>query len=178
MNVLNTTQDHIGFVPQPGDGFAQFIVNFRQVMATQVLEFDVLQILPDALSWVQIGRVAGQTLQMNVLGSALRQEVFDHLPMMGGQAIPDDEQLALDVAQQVTQETDDIRTFESVVLNHDVQVTTRRNGTDDREVIPTQRKTQDGRLPSGRVSAHSGRQQVEARFIDKYYGSPLICGFF
>ena len=65
MNVLNTTQDHIGFVPQPGDGFAQFIVNFRQVMATQVLEFDVLQILPDALSWVQIGRVAGQTLQVN-----------------------------------------------------------------------------------------------------------------
>jgi hypothetical protein len=45
---------------------------------------------------------------MDMFGTALRQRAFDGLPVMGRQAIPNDEQMAIDMAQQVAQKTDNI----------------------------------------------------------------------
>jgi len=51
------------FVPQPRNRFADFILEFTQVVTTHIFELGLLEILPDALDRVQVRSVArgGQT---------------------------------------------------------------------------------------------------------------------
>ena len=70
----------------------------------QIGQFDALEIVPDALIRIEIRRVAGQLLQMQALGARLAQEVLDGLAVMDRRAIPDDQELPRDLAQQHAQE--------------------------------------------------------------------------
>ena len=45
-------------LPQSSNRLAQFLTEFIQIVTTHIFEFDLLEILPDALDWVQIGCVA------------------------------------------------------------------------------------------------------------------------
>jgi hypothetical protein len=53
------------------------MAEFGQITTTKIAEFNVLQITPNALVRVQIGRVTGQALQVQALSTALRPEGFD-----------------------------------------------------------------------------------------------------
>jgi hypothetical protein len=46
-------------------------------MTTDVLEFDMLQIVPDAFIWVQVRCIAWEAFQSDALGGAGGQEGFD-----------------------------------------------------------------------------------------------------
>jgi hypothetical protein len=48
-------------VPEAFFGLAEFIVQVGDVLATLVLQFHPLQIVPDLLSWVQPWGIAGGT---------------------------------------------------------------------------------------------------------------------
>jgi hypothetical protein len=138
----------------------------------------MFEIAPDALIRVQVRGITRQTFQVNTLRTALGQELSNRWAMMSRQTVPDNQELARDVSQQMLQELDHPCTVEGFLLGLHVQRSLRRDSTDDREMIPSQRHSQNGCLSDGCVSAGHCRQQIEARLIHKHYGAPFLDGFF
>src|SRR3990172_210948 len=178
MNRPEASQDDLRFVAQTRRGFTQFIAQFVQIMTTQVLHLNLFQIAPDAFIGVQVRGVGGQLFQMKTLSGALPQEIFDRLTAMSRQSIPDKEQFAAHMMQQMFQKTDNRRPGESHLLDHHEQAAIGGDGADDRQMIPSQGHTQDRCLPAGSIGVDGGGQQVKTRFIDKHYSSPFLFGFF
>src|SRR6478735_4782457 len=123
---------------------------------------------------VEVWRVAGKLLQADALGAALSQEVLDRLAAMDRGAIPDDQQLAGDVAQQVLEEPHDVRALVGMVLHEHEQTTGRGDAADDGQMIAAQGQAEDGRLAPGRVRPDGPWEQVEARFVDPDDGPPFL----
>ena len=49
MDLMDTGQNHIGFMLQASDGFTQFVPQFGQMVTTQIFHFNRFQVVPDAL---------------------------------------------------------------------------------------------------------------------------------
>src|SRR5881227_2818202 len=106
-----------------------------ETLAADVTQLDALEVLPDALIRVEVRGVAGELLQADAAGAALGQEVLDRLAAMDGSAIPDDQELAGDVAQEVLQEADDVRALVGMVLHQHEQAPRRGDAADDRQMV-------------------------------------------
>jgi hypothetical protein len=163
--MLDETADQIRPVPQSCNSQAQFMAEFILVMATDVSQLNILQVIPDPFVRVQIGRIARQLRHADLPGSARRQEGLDGLVPVDGRTIPDDQYLAANMAQQMLQEAHDLWSFERVRLHLDQQLPMPGDPADDREMIPRQGHMDDGRLATRRVGPHHPGQQVEASFI-------------
>src|SRR5215472_361342 len=87
-----------------------------QVGAADVTQFDVLEIGPDTLVRIELGRVAGQLLEAQPLGAAVRQELLDRPAAMNRRAVPDHQQFAGQIAQQVAEEVHHIWAAGGVIL--------------------------------------------------------------
>ncbi len=159
---------------EPGGGEAEVAAEVSEILAADVAQFDALEVVPDALIRVEIRGVAWELLQADASGTALGQEVFDRLAAMNRCPIPDDQQLAGDVAQQVLEEPDDIGALVRVLLDQHEQPPGRGDAADDRQVIAGQWQAEDRRLAAWGIGADGTGQQVEARFVDPDDGSPLL----
>src|SRR5215831_18297181 len=106
----NTTQQDAAFVAQSLFGPPQRHAQRRQRGAADIAQLHPLEIVPDAFDRVEFRGIAGQWLQMEALGGSSGQEVLDGLPTMNRRAIPDEEQLAGNLAQEHAQEPHDIDT--------------------------------------------------------------------
>lgn len=168
--------DDGGLVAEASGGEARLASEVAEGLTADVAEFDALEVVPDALIRVEVRGVARQRLQLDATGTAVCQEVLDGLAAMDGRAVPDDQQLAGDVAEQMLEEAHDIRALERPLLHQHEQSIVRGDGTDDREMIATQWEREDRRLPAWGVGADRAREQVEARFIDPDDRPPLPVG--
>jgi hypothetical protein len=148
-----------------------------QVSATQIPQLDALQVVPQPFNRIELGRIAGQALQVQPLGGAACQEVFDGLTVMNRGAVPDDEQFAGDLAQEQPQEADDIGRVVGAVLRLQKDPSRWGERADGREVVMGQRDAQHWRLPAGRPRAHGQGQEVKARLIYPDDGA-LFCDRF
>ena len=157
-----------------GGGESEVASKMGEVLATDVAQFDMLEIVPDPLVRVEIRGVSGELLQADAVGAALGQEVLDWLATMDRRAVPDDQELAGDVAQQVPEEAGDIRALVGTVLHQHEQAPLRRDAADDRQVVAAQRETEDRRLPARGVGPDRAREEVDARFVDPDDGPPLL----
>lgn len=83
---------------------------------TQVFEFNIFQIIPNTFIGVQVGSIARQLFQMKLFGRALAQKIFDRLAAMGGQTIPDEQQVTLKVTPQMLEKADNIWSSKSLLL--------------------------------------------------------------
>ena len=169
--------EYLRLAPESLHGQVQLDAQLVQIRAAEVAEFDVLEIVPDALIRVEIRCVAGQLLQVETRGGPLGEEVFDRLGPMDRRAVPDHQERPREVAQQVSQEADNRRAPESLSPLLDQQPARVRQGADDREVIVGTGHAQEGRLAAGRVGAHQARQQIEAGFVYPDNRTPLALGF-
>src|SRR5437763_3285083 len=79
------------------------------IVAHQILQFDMLEILPDPLVRIEIGRIAGQSLQMDAMGTTCGEKVFNRLPTMNRGSIPHNQQLARNVSQDVLEKPHHVR---------------------------------------------------------------------
>jgi hypothetical protein len=52
--LLETASDEARLAPHPFDCLAQFIAEMRDREATHVTKFDPLELLPEALAWIQV----------------------------------------------------------------------------------------------------------------------------
>src|SRR5687768_13461229 len=115
--MLDETADQIRPVPQTCNRQTQLVAEFILIMASDVSQLDILQVIPDPFVRVQFGCIAWQLLQPEALGRAHRQESLDRLVAVDWCTIPDDQQLATKMAQQMLEKMHDIWSFERTRLH-------------------------------------------------------------
>lgn len=155
-------------------GEAKLASELAKGRAADVAEFDALEVVPDTLIRIELWGVARQALQLEAAGAAVSEEVFDGLTAMDRRAIPDDQELAGDVAEQVLEEAHDIGACVRPFLHQHQQPIVRRDRADDREMIAAQRQTEDRGVPPWGVGADRAGEEVEARFINPDDRPPLL----
>lgn len=176
---LNAATDDTTFVPQSSNSQAHSATEMSEVGAAHISQLHSLQIVPDTFIGVKIRGIARQLFQANPPGTTVGQELLDGLATVDGRAIPDHQQLARDVTQQVLQKANHIRATISTLLYHQQQGTVQGDAADGRYVVPGQGHSQDGGLTAGSVGAYHAGQEVEARFVYPDDGSMLfVCPFF
>src|SRR5215468_1399704 len=97
---------------------------------------------------------------------------------MDWRTIPDDEELAGDLAQEQAEETHHIGAVVGLRLRLHQQAMVRRDGRNGRAMIPGQRYPQDRGLPLSRPGADVMRQQIEPRLVHPDDHLPLVDGLF
>lgn len=163
-------------VAKTGGGKSEVVSQVREVQAADVAQLDALEVAPDALVRVQIGGVAGELLQADAPGAALGQEVLDRLAVMDRRAIPEHQEFAGDVAEQVLEEAHDVRALVGVLLHVQQQSSIRGDAADDRQVIAAQRQAEDRRLAARGVGPDGAGQQIEAGLVDPDDGPSFPVG--
>ena len=93
---------------KPFDGLVNFFSQFGKGLATKVAKFYVFQMVPYPFIRIKFRRIGGKVFQPHVIVGICAQEAANGLSKMDLGLIPEDEQLAGDVAQQVTEEPDHI----------------------------------------------------------------------
>lgn len=151
---------------ETGGGEAEVASEMREVLAADIAQLDALEVVPDALVRIQVWSVAGELFQADAAGTAPGQEVFDRLAAMDGSAVPNDQEFAGDVAEEMLEEADDVWALVRVLLHQHEQTPLRRDAADDRQVVAAQREAEDRRLPAWGVGPDRTWEEVEARFVD------------
>ena len=154
--------DDVTLVAEASGGEAEVTSEVSQVLAADVGQVDVLEVVPDALVRVEVRGVAGKLFELDASGAALGQEVLDRLAAMDRRAVPDDQELAGDVAEQVLEEADDVRALVRVLLDQHQQPTRRGDATDDGQVVAAQGEAEDRRLAARGVGPDGAGEEVEA----------------
>lgn len=165
-------------VPEPFLGTHQFCAELLEIGSTKILEFTPLEQVPHPFLWVQLGSIARQSLQMDAFGTPLRQKILDRLTAVDGSPIPDNQQVARDLAQEQLQETHDIWSFVRSVLDVHDQPSIQGKPADGREMIPGQFDLQQRRLPDRGRGPHRHGQQIKSRLVYKDDGALFLCGLF
>src|SRR4051794_30259639 len=115
--MTDQTADDVPLVAKSSGSQAQVLLQVIQVGAAHVPQLHVLEVRPDAFVWVEVRRVARQLLKAESLGRTLGQKGLDRSAAMNRRTLPDHQQLAWYMSQQMLQEVDDLRTAERVVLD-------------------------------------------------------------
>lgn len=146
-------------------------------MTAAVLELLALEEIPDTLVGVQFRSVARQALAVQPLRRARGEEVLDRLTAMNRRTIPDDEQLAPHLPQELAEEGHDRRAAQRRLLDMGQAPPIRSDGTDGRAMVMGEWGAQHWRLPAWGVRPGDVGQQIEARLIYEQDGALLGDGF-
>lgn len=152
-------------MPEPRHGATQFLMQLGEIIATDVAELDLLEIAPNPFIGVQLRRIGWELLQMDPRRTTGGQKVPDRLGPVDGRPIPEHQELPGDVPQQVAQEAHHIGAVERLPAHLQQQLSRGCEPTDHGEVIPGQKRPQDGRLPPWGPRPDDGREQIERGFI-------------
>ncbi len=98
------------------------------------------------------------------------QEILDEPAAMGGQSIPDDQQLARNNTQQFFQEDHYLRAFDSIGKQLAVQIPSAQAGN-QRQSLPVEVMKQAGRLAARRPAAAAVRLLGESTFVNENNGA-------
>src|SRR5258708_1379688 len=115
---------------------------------------------------------------MEALGGPAGQEVLERLATMDRRALPDDEQLAGDRAQQHAQEAHDIRRVGGLVVRLQEHPPVGREPPEGGQMVRGQRHPPHRRPPARRPGAHGPRQEVEAGLVSPDDRPPVGDRFF
>jgi hypothetical protein len=155
----------MALVAQALDRQAQLEPQFCEVVAADIAQFKVLEIVPDSFVRIQRGRVAGKLLEVQPRRGPLRQEVAHDLRAVDRSAIPNDQQLTGLLAQQVLEKVDDIGALERALLHLEQQASAVGQPADHGQMVMGERCVQQGRLPARGVGADDPGQRVEGRLV-------------
>lgn len=176
--VTNARVEDVVLVTETSNGAAELGLEFGQVTTAPVAQLDPLEGAPDTLVGGQVRGVAGQACEMEAGAATLGEKVFHCLTAMDRRAIPDDQELAREVTQEMAEEAHHRWATEGVGADLKEEAALRGERPDGREVIVGEGDGQDRGLPLGGVGADPGGQEVKARFIRPDDGSLFFSGFF
>lgn len=180
MNIATLAEagdEEVRLAAEAADGESEFPAKFIEILTATVLEFDPLEQVPDALIGVEVRGVGRQPFQVQARGRARREEILHRSAVMNRRAVPDHQQLAPNLAEELTEEGDDRRPTERLPLHVGKQPPVRGDGADRGKVVTRKRRPQDRGLPDGRVGAGDEGHQVEGRFIYEEDGAVFLAGF-
>src|SRR5215207_2066798 len=106
--MLDATLNYVALMAEPCSCETKFCAKVSAVLAHDILQFHMLEISPDPFVRIEIGRIARQPLQMDAFGPACRQKLLEHLSLVNGGAIPQNQHLARNVPQHVLDKSHDV----------------------------------------------------------------------
>jgi len=136
----------------------------------------VLAVGPDVLHWVQFRRVGWQILHLQS-ASLIADELLRDPTAVGRKAVPNQQNAAIDVAEQVFEELDDLLGFDGLFEDLKVEVPERDAG-DDRQGFPVEVELEDRGLSSRSPRASPMRPLAQAAFVYEDDRSALLVSFF
>ena len=157
-----------------GGGEAEVASEMSEVLAADVAQLDALEVAPDALIRVEVRGVPGELLQADTAGAALGQEILDRLATVDRCAVPDDQELAGDLTEEVLEDAHAIRALVRAFLHQPEQAPRRGDTAADRQVVAAQRAAEDRRLPAWGVGPDRAWEEVAARFVDPDDGPAFL----
>ena len=162
--------DEARFAAQTADRAGESVPESLEGVATNIAKLDFFEQVPHTrVQRVEIGRVAGQTLQDKRFGGWCGQELAHGLEAVDGRAIPDDEQfVAGQLAAQMLEKGHAVQAVERTFPHAGVKLAVHGHRCHDREMIVAARGTQNRGVGAGSVGAPHGGQQVKAAFVDKH----------
>jgi hypothetical protein len=171
--MADQSADDMRLVAKSSGCQAEVLLKVVEIGATDIPQLHVFEVRPDPLVRVQIGGVARQLLEAQPLGCTLSQKRLDGLRAVDRRTVPDHQQLASDVSQQMLEEVDYLGAIERVVLHAQQQSTTRRDAADDGQVVTREWEAQGRRVAAWREAADHRGQQGKARFVYPNDGAPF-----
>ena len=163
-------------VAQAGERLAQFELEFPERLAHQVAQFVVLEQVPEAIRRVEVWRIGGQSLQMEALTGIGGQEVLDGLAVMDRGAVPEHQQGAGEVLEELAQEAHDLGARDGMGVRAGEDPALLGERADDREMIATERRPQHRRLSARCPRPPHRWQQGEPGLIYPYERASLRFG--
>src|SRR5512144_434123 len=180
------SQAEFGLLPERANEFrpalhrlqasAREVADLRQTCRTQVGDFVLLQVGPDRLDRIELGSVRRQEGNRDL--AVLLFEPLAHPPaFVRADAVPNDQQLAPDLALERAKELDDLFAVDRAVDEAEVEAPPRQAGN-RRHLLPGKALLDDGGAPAQAPSASHGALLGEPRLVDEDYGSPFAFGVF
>src|SRR5919199_484940 len=164
------------FLAEPLAGGPKLPSRFLQILAAEITHLDVLEVSPDALFRIQLRRIAGKALEVDPLSRPVAQILPDGFAAVDRRAIPEDQQLARDMAPQMIEEADHLGARDRRLVDLEVQPPLKPDGADDRQMVTAERVMQDRRLAPRRIAARHRRQEIEAALIEEEQRARLVGG--
>lgn len=162
---------------EAANGQPEFPAQFVQVVAAAVLQLAPLEQVPNALIRIELGRVGGQTLKMQPGGRASGEEGLHRLAAVDRRAVPQHEQLAANLAQELTEEGDHRLAPKRGRLDAGEEPAIGRDRADDAEVVMGEGRAEHRCLAHRRPGAGDEGEQIEAGFIYEEDRALLSTGF-
>ena len=136
----------------------------------------LLAVAPDILHRIKFRCVGGKKLQLDspVLSGDL---LPDRSAAVSWPSVPDDQQAAGDVALEMVEKLDELRSFDASREESEIKVPdgdARNSG----KAFPIEGVLQNRGLSARRPCAHAMGAFAQAAFVDKDYCSLLLAGFF
>lgn len=159
-------------------GTDQLPPQLLQIAAANVGQLHSLQIVPDAFIGIEIRCVARQLLQVESPGRSSLEEVLDCLSSVNRRTIPDEQELARDLAQEDTKKAYHFHCIVGTRTHLQKQPPIGSNTADRREVIVRERDTQNRGLSMWCPSPYCHWQEIKARFVYPDDGPFFFLSFF
>ena len=167
----------MGAPTQAADGQLQLPAQFVEVRTAAVLQLDALAVVPDALVGIEVRRIGRELGEVEARGGARGEEVLHGLPAVDRCPVPDHQQLASNLAEQLAEERDHVWSPPRFILDMGKELPGRGDSTDHRKMVAGERRAQHRRLAAGGVGAGNKWQRVEAGFVSEQERAALRLGF-
>ena len=131
---------------------------------------------PDVLDRIQFGGVGWQILDCQT-AFLVADELLGDLTAVGREPVPNQQKVALDIAQQVFKKLDDLFGLDGFFEDLKVEVPDGDSG-DDRQGFPVEVELENGCLPARRPGAPPMRPLAQPAFVDEDDDAALFLGFF
>lgn len=136
----------------------------------------VLAVRPDILDRVQFRRIRRQVLHLQA-AFLVADELLGETAAMARKPIPNQQDVALDVAEQVFQKLDNLFGLDGAFEDLKVEVPLGQT-RDYRKRLPVEVKLEDGRLAAWRPGAPAVGPLAQTTFVDEDDGSAFFLSFF
>src|SRR5664279_5765640 len=151
-------------------------VEVVEVARAEVGQRMALEPSPQVLHGIEVRRIGRQERHLDVSVGGVQVLPYE-LAAMGLEAVPDDQQPALEVSAQRLEEFDVLLLLDRALVQPE-HTARARQASDERDVRPVEVELDDGRLPLRRPGAHPGRPLAQAGLVDEDDQSPVALGFF
>jgi hypothetical protein len=136
----------------------------------------VFAVRPEVLHRVQFRRVGRQVLRLQT-PFLVADELLCDATAVGWEPIPNQQNVAMDITEQVLEELDDLLGLDGVLEDLKVKVPNGQPG-DDGQSLPVEVKLEDGRLPARCPCTPPVGPLAETTFVDEDDRAPLFLSFF
>jgi len=147
-----------------------------EIAGAQVGQLVLLPVTPEVLHGIKFRGIGRKTFHPDFAMQTFQVRP-DESAAVGGHAVPDNEELALNVTLEVFQEIDHLLGLDCTGVESKVKVPPRQPG-DGRELLPVEVKLQNRGLAFGTPCSHPVWLLAQAALVDEEEGTPFFLGFF